>query len=544
MAENVLLQPAFGSIFRMLPGLYLALNPDLTILDATDAYLRTTMASRESIVGKYFFDVFPNNPETPGLDSAGEFEYSLRYVLQERKAHTMSVLRYDLPLPGLELKKFETRYWSPSNTPVFDEAGNLIYILHEARDITEKILTEEASKHHNEQLLLLTSAMNAVAWEYNMVDNKLTWGKGLLEVFGYQPKDMGTGGESWDSRVHPDDFEELQQSITDAITSKKKLWTGEYRFRKADGTYAHVLDQGYIIYDNNSKPLKTIGSIIDLSHNKRIEQDLKESDARFRHLLENLPQMAWTADAKGKVLFFNANWYSYTGMPDGQTEGWINYIHPEDSAEVLTTWYNAIATGNLYELEYRIKDNVTGTYRTFLERGVPMYAQDGSVKLWVGTYTDIEDQKQILEKIKLKDQQIEKILELSSTHLCMLEGSDHICRYVSSGIYNLYGNRAYIGKPAKNIWPEFKIINILDKVFQNGEAVQINQFPFLYDRYQRLEKEEAYFNIRFQPIVDNEGNREGVLISAVEVTDAVKAERTVKELTLKLLEKEKVEIDS
>ncbi|MFD2513040.1 PAS domain-containing protein [Pontibacter locisalis] len=534
------LTSALGPVFRILPGLYLVLKPDLTIFDATDAYLRATMVAREEILGKYFFDVFPNNPATPTRDSASEFEHSLRYVLREKKPHNMPLLRYDLPSPDKLDQTFETRYWSPTNTPVFDECGNLIYILHEARDITEEIATAETREHHDERLMLLTTALNAVAWEYDMVNNRLAWGKGLLEVFGYQPDEMGPGGESWDSRVHPEDFEWLQKSITDAITSKQKIWTGEYRFRKADGTYAHVLDQGYLIYGSNGRPIRTIGSIIDLSHNKRIEEDLKESHARFRHLLENLPHMAWTADRRGKVLYFNDNWYSYTGMPKGQTEGWIHYIHPEDSAAVLASWYNAIATGSLYEIEYRIKDQVTNTYRTFLERGVPMYEQDGSVKLWIGTYTDIEDQRQILEKILLKDQQMEKILQLSPAHLCLLEGPRHICRYVSPGIYNLYGNRSYIGRTAKELWPEFQdsgLNKLLDRVYQKGKTMHLKAYPSLYDRFQNLKLEEAYFNIKFQPIFDNEGGVEGVLISAIEVTEAVEAKRTAAELTLKLQER-------
>ncbi|WP_439881151.1 PAS domain-containing protein [Pontibacter sp. MBLB2868] len=526
-----------GPVFRALPGVYLILNHDLTILDATDAYLQATMVTREAITGKYFFDVFPNNPATPTLDSAGEFEHSLRFVLQEQKPHTMPVLRYDLPVAEGNSNAFETRYWSPTNSPIFDAEGKLIYLLHEARDITEKVLTEEAREHHTERLHLLTSALNAVAWEYDMVNNRLTWGQGLFEVFGYTPEEMGPGGESWDSRVHPDDFKALQSSIYEATSTGKKIWTGEYRFRKANGDYAHVLDQGYIIYNCQGQPTRTIGSIIDLSRSKRVEEDLKESDSRFRHLLENLPHMAWTADPKGKVLYFNDNWYSYTGMQKGQTEGWVNVIHPEDTADVLTAWYEAINTGNLYEIEYRIRDFMDGTYRTFLERGVPMYDPNGNVKLWIGTYTDIEEQKQILEKIRFKDQQLENILKLSPAHMCLLEGPNHVCRYVSPGVYRIYGSRGYIGKTAAELWPEFKesgFIALLNQVYHKGEIVQIDEYSTLYDRHQHGNSEKVYFDIKYQPILDNSGDIEGVLISAVEVTEAVKAKREAAEMALRL----------
>jgi PAS domain S-box-containing protein len=530
-------QSILDPIFKALPGLYLIMKPDLSIVDATDAYLKTTKASREAMLGKYFFDVFPNNPATPDQNSAQEFEESLRYVIREKQPHYMAVLRYDLPVQDNLNYNFETRYWSPANYPIFDETGELIYILHEARDITEKVLSEEAQKHHYERLHLLTSALNAVAWEYDMINNKLLWGKGLKELFGYSPEDMGPGGESWDSRVHPDDFEQLQQSINEASSLGKKIWTGEYRFRKADGTYAHVLDQGYIVYNSHQKPVRTFGSIIDLTHGKRIEEDLRESDARFRHLLENLPHMACIADPKGKILYFNDNWYSFTGMKPGQKEGWINAVHPEDSADALTSWHGALNTGSLYELELRLKCSIDNSYRTVLQRNVPMQDQDSQVKLWICTYTDIEEQKQTLEKVRLKDQKMDKILKLSPAHLCMLEGPDLICTYASPGIYNMYGNRSFTGEPASKLWQDdFDTLQRINQAYTTKECLTLNSFPILFDRCLNGKTEETYFNLKFQPISDNEGQVDGVLLSAVEVTEAVEAKRMAEKMALKLQE--------
>ncbi|MDX5422850.1 MAG: PAS domain-containing protein [Hymenobacteraceae bacterium] len=534
-------QPVLGPVFRSLPGLYLVLTPDLVVVDATDAYLHATLSSREAIMGKYFFDAFPNNPATPDLNSAGEFEYSLRYVLRERQPHAMPVLRYDLPCRRENgTLHFEERYWSPSNSPVFDTQGNVTFILHEARDITEQVQNEQNRQHNTERLTMLTSALNAVSWEYDILQNKMHWGKGLKEVFGYTPEEMGPGGESWDERVHPEDYPIVHESIEKANAAGDKIWQGEYRFLKADGTYAHVLDQGYTVYDQRGRRIRTIGSIIDLSHSKKAEESLKESDARFRHLLENLPHMAWTADPKGKILYFNDNWYSYTGMQKGQTEGWINFVHPEDSADVLTTWHDAITSGSLYEIEYRIRDCMDGSYRTFLERGVPMYEKKGEVKLWIGTYTDIEDQKQTLEQIRMKDRQLVNILKLSPAHLCLLEGPRHICRYVTPGVYRMYGNRAYLGRPAPEVWPELQKLGfprLLDQIYEHGEAVYINELCVPYDRLMNGNVENAYFNFKYQPMLGDEGNVAGILISAIEVTELVEAKRRAETLAKELQQK-------
>ncbi|GAB3193917.1 PAS domain S-box-containing protein [Pontibacter aydingkolensis] len=525
-------------VFRAMPGLYLLLTSDFDVQDATTAYTKSIDLIPEDIIGKNIFNLFTDNPHDSYDAAKHALNTSLNHVLKYKIAHTIPLVRVDLPQHSRQ--GFEEKYWKVINTPILDSDGDILYILHEARDITENVRQEQLHQQNEERLAMLTNALHTVAWEYDIKKNVLTWDKQLQQVFGYAPEEMEPSRAAWDKLVHPDDFNAVQQSIAQATSLGQKIWTGEYRLRKADGTYAHVLDQGYFVYDDQNRPSRTFGTIIDLSQNKRAEVELKESDARFRQLLEHLPHMAWTADPKGKVLYFNDNWYSYTGMAKGQTSGWTSVIHPEDTADVLTTWHEAISSGNLYEMEYRIRDCINGSYRSFIERGVPMHDQNGNVTLWVGTFTDIEDQKQSLESIRLKDQQLQNILQLSPAHLCLLEGPNHICRYVSPGVYRMYGSRTYIGKTAREIWPEFEqlgFLDLLDQVYTQGNAAQLSELNVMYDRHQKGEPIEAFFNFRYQPIFNDHGLVEGVLISAVEVTELVKAKHKAEKLAQELEQK-------
>ncbi len=506
--------------------MYMLLSPELTILEATDAYLKSTLATREQIIGQNLFKIFPNNPATPDLDSAQQVLQSLRTVLEQKQAHATPQFRYDIPLPTAQGGGFEERYWSTTNVPVLDEQGQVQYIIHEARDITERVLNDIRQQRSQEHLSLLSTATKAVAWEYDILHNKMTWGAGLQEIFGYSPEEMGSGGESWDARVHPDDFQEVQRSIEETIRQRRATWTGEYRFQKADGTYAYILDQGYTVYDGKGIAVRTIGSIIDITQSKHTEKALKESDARFRHLLEVLPHMAWTASPQGKVLFFNDNWYTYTGMRPGQTDGWIGAIHPDDSAMVLTTWHEAVASGIGFEVEYRIRNHYDGTYRWFLERGVPMHDANGNITLWMGTYTDIEEQKQNQENSSREDQRLENLLRLSPVHLCVFHGPEHVCQYITPGVYKLYGNRGYIGKAARELWPELESLgffDLLDEVYTTGATRRVNEFKAQIDRQMDGKRVEAYFNFKYQPMLDSENQVEGILVSAIEVTNLVVA---------------------
>lgn len=532
MPESNAISPhiCFGSVFHALPGLYLLMAPDLAILDATEAYLQAILLKREDIVNKNVLATFPEDSNASHADAKQRLEQSLHHVQRHKEPHTMPMLRYDLPQE--KGGGYEPHYWSTTNIPVFSAEGEMAYILQQTRDITHQVRQEQSARYSQAQLSMLTSAAHAVAWEYDLLQDRLYWGTGLEEVLGYTPEEMGTGSDSWDSRVHPEDYPAVRASIAKAKDAGEKTWAGEYRFLKANGSYAHILDQGYIIYDEDQRPVRTIGSIMDVSRSKQAEQELQESNSRFRHLLEVLPHMAWTADAQGGAMYFNDNWYSYTGMRKGQTDGWISVVHPEDSAELLTVWHNAVQTGQMFEMEYRLYSALDGSYRWFLERGVPMYGADGKPTMWMGTYTDIEDQKQALQALQEKDLQMENILRLSPAHLCLLKGPSHICRYVTPGVYEVYGNRQYLGRSAREIWPELQHLgftDLLDQVYQKGDTVQISEFKADIDRYRNGKLQEAYFNFKYQPLLNN-SEVEGILISAVEVTELVEAKRKAQAL--------------
>src|SRR5580698_8292934 len=95
-------QPDFRMLFESAPGLYLVLAPDLRIVAVSDAYLRATMTSREAILGRGIFEVFPDNPEDPQASGVNNLRASLQSVLEFRRTDTMAVQKYDVRRPEAE----------------------------------------------------------------------------------------------------------------------------------------------------------------------------------------------------------------------------------------------------------------------------------------------------------------------------------------------------------------------------------------------------------------------------------------------------------
>ncbi|HEX5806278.1 MAG TPA: EAL domain-containing protein [Macromonas sp.] len=130
-------EPPYQDLFNAAPGLYLVLDPQFRIVAVNDAYTRATMTRREHIVGKHLFEVFPDNPDDPATAGMRNLRASLMRTLQTAQPDTMPVQKYDIRKPAEDGGGFETRYWSPLNTPVLGPDGQPAYIIHRVEDITE-----------------------------------------------------------------------------------------------------------------------------------------------------------------------------------------------------------------------------------------------------------------------------------------------------------------------------------------------------------------------------------------------------------------------
>ena len=128
-------------VFESVPDPCLVLDPKLRIVAVNEAYLRATMTKREEILGLDIFEVFPDNPAEVDASGVRNLSASLNRVLRTRAADTMAVQKYDIRRPKEEGGTFQERYWSPINTPVFGADGEVAYIIHRVRDVTDYVNT-------------------------------------------------------------------------------------------------------------------------------------------------------------------------------------------------------------------------------------------------------------------------------------------------------------------------------------------------------------------------------------------------------------------
>ncbi|MDC0739723.1 PAS domain-containing sensor histidine kinase [Polyangium mundeleinium] len=136
-------EPDFRALFESAPECYLVVDPSFTLVAASDAFLRTRLVSREAILGRNLFDVFPDNPDDPNATGSRNLRASLERVFATGTPDTMAVQKYDIRRPASEGGGFTERYYSPTNTPVFDEKGNVTHVVHRGEDVTEFMLLKK-----------------------------------------------------------------------------------------------------------------------------------------------------------------------------------------------------------------------------------------------------------------------------------------------------------------------------------------------------------------------------------------------------------------
>lgn len=160
-------------ILNKLPGLYLILRPDhpkFTIVEVTDAYAKQTMTNRNEIIGKGLFEVFPDNPDD--LEASGESNLftSLMRAIEHKIPDVMAIQKYDIRKPNGG--GFEVRYWTPKNTPVLDENGRVIFLIHQVEDVTERVQLQKTGKVLDAQLIAHSKEISRAHAELKETDRR------------------------------------------------------------------------------------------------------------------------------------------------------------------------------------------------------------------------------------------------------------------------------------------------------------------------------------------------------------------------------------
>lgn len=277
-----------------------------------------------------------------------------------------------------------------------------------------------------ERFRMVASLTNDVIWDWNFARNDLWWSDSYYELFSFDIEDPETHRHAFRlQHIHPEDLQLVKNAFNSILQGASKDFNVAYRFRRADGEYAHVLDRGTLLLDDQGMPYRMIGAMVDVTPLEHSTQQLRQKNVEMQSLIDQfqfvtsfMPQMVWATRTDGYVDFFNQQWYEYTGLTFEQSKGtgWVAVLHPDDKGRTQDLWKRSLQTGYPYEIEYRLK-RFDDMYRWFLGRATPMRDDQGDIIKWFGTCTDIQDQKAAEKVLEEKIQERTRALRVLNKKL-------------------------------------------------------------------------------------------------------------------------------
>ncbi|WP_375460724.1 PAS domain-containing protein [uncultured Enterovirga sp.] len=493
-------------------------------------------------------DRFTRNPLVTGAPELRFYAGALLETADKVPIGTVCVLDYEPRPSGL------MRHQSFALQVVANQVMAQLDLRRAVQERDRALAEERAGAAHAR---LLTDATNDAVWDWDLVRDHVVWNEALHEAYGHDLREVTPDGAWWLAHIHPGDRERVSASIPGAIDTAAANWRDEYRFRKHDGSYAHVFDRATLIRDEGGIAVRMIGAMLDLTERKQaearrnalselgdrlrdsddtaamayaageimgrtlevgragygtidpdqetitIERDwtapgiaslagllhfrdfgtyiddlkrgeavvvadaeidprtaataealkgisarsfvnlpvtehgqsvalfytnhpearpwsaeevafirnvadrtraavervraasaLRDSEERFGVFAQVMPNQVWAADASGRLDWVNQQVQGYFGL-QASTGGasWMGVVHPDDVGLAAERWARSIATGDVYETEFRLRRH-DGAYRWYLARALPIRNEARAVVRWIGTNTDVHDQKE------------------------------------------------------------------------------------------------------------------------------------------------------
>ncbi len=261
-------------------------------------------------------------------------------------------------------------------------------------------LSEAALRESEANVNLAANAANLGLWIWNIPGDELLVTEKWRELFGFADSEPMTFDRLLQI-VHPEDRESMKQVVQHMFEHGGE-YESEYRITRPDGSTCWILGHGGVELDERGKPAFARGVSRDITKRKIAEEQLRESEARFRTVADSAPVLIWMSGPDKLCTFFNKGWLDFTGrtMEQELGKGWTEGVHADDLDHCLEVYGNSFNARQPFTMEYRLRRN-DGEYRWLLDNGTPRFASDGAFLGYIGSCIGITERKLAEEKFRL-----------------------------------------------------------------------------------------------------------------------------------------------
>jgi PAS domain S-box-containing protein len=317
------------------------------------------------------------------------------------------------PVRGEEIvhnkKTGEKIYREYNTSPIRSDTGTILGAVAVTRDISQYKRAMQALRDSEQRFQRVADAIEEGVWDIDLEHHATWWNEAYDRLFGPRPSGTRYSADWWSERIHEEDRPRVQQNSDAALQGSSDRWSAEYRFRRADGTYAYVVDRACIARDENGRAVRLTGAMLDLTELKQAMLALQESQERLLLTREAVQQGTWDWDLAQDALVWDERCKALFGLPPQAEISYVVFlevVHPEDRLRVDEAIQNALEKHATYDIEMRViwPDE---SLHWILSKGQVLFdAADVPIRM-IGIALDITARKQYEENNHAYQAQIE-----------------------------------------------------------------------------------------------------------------------------------------
>lgn len=299
----------------------------------------------------------------------------------------------------------------------------------------QKLINDEI-KESKERYDIVAMATSDTVWDWNILDNKFSWNRGIKNVFGYDEDDVIENSQWWFDRIHPEDSIRMSVKLYSFLEQRLEKWQDEYRFQCKDGSYKYVLDRGFLVVDDNNSATRMIGAMQDISRKKEEEERLKLLETVITNAKDAIliTDSTISPDCILNVVFANEAYSEMSGYDYGEivNRSMLDTLSIDENSfafKELTGSLNRKQECEIETITHR-KNNEEYWVKFII---VPVFNKENEHTHWISIKRDVTDEK------KLEREKEQLIAELTQNNKDLRQFSYITSHNLRAPLSNLIG---------------------------------------------------------------------------------------------------------